>query len=78
MADSAEADSTGKLAIRSNFRPRIHDQEQERLSMSFKAVSREVGGVTVIDMDGRITLGEGSDLLRELIEGNSFRPKKMT
>ena len=37
--------------------------------MSFKAVSREVGGVTVIDMDGRITLGEGSDLLRELIEG---------
>ena len=35
--------------------------------MSFKAVSREVGGVTVIDMDGRITLGEGSDLLRDLI-----------
>src|ERR1039458_5735430 len=36
--------------------------------MSFKAVSREVGGVSVIDMDGRITLGEGSDLLRDLIE----------
>lgn len=35
--------------------------------MSFKAVSREVGGVTVIDMDGRVTLGEGSDLLRDLI-----------
>jgi anti-sigma B factor antagonist len=35
--------------------------------MSFRAVSREVGGVTVIDMDGRITLGEGSDLLRNLI-----------
>lgn len=38
--------------------------------MSFKAISRDVGGVTVIDMDGRITLGEGSDLLRELIEEN--------
>ena len=39
----------------------------ERLAMSFKAASREIGGVTVIDMDGRITLGEGSDLLRDLI-----------
>jgi len=35
--------------------------------MSFKAVSREVGGVVVIDMDGRITLSEGSELLRDLI-----------
>ncbi len=35
--------------------------------MSFKATSRDVGDVTVIDMDGRITLGEGSALLRDLI-----------
>jgi anti-sigma B factor antagonist len=35
--------------------------------MSFKATSRDVGDVTVIDMDGRITLGEGSTLLRDLI-----------
>ncbi|HEV2521555.1 MAG TPA: STAS domain-containing protein [Candidatus Acidoferrales bacterium] len=35
--------------------------------MSFKATSRDVGGVTVIDMDGRITLGEGSALLRDLV-----------
>jgi len=35
--------------------------------MSFKASSREVGDVTVIDMDGRITLGEGSALLRDLV-----------
>ena len=35
--------------------------------MSFKSVSREVGDVTVIDIDGRITLGEGSGLLRDLI-----------
>ncbi|HEX3376944.1 MAG TPA: STAS domain-containing protein [Candidatus Acidoferrales bacterium] len=38
--------------------------------MSFKATSREVGDVTVIDMDGRITLGEGSALLRDLIHEN--------
>jgi anti-sigma B factor antagonist len=35
--------------------------------MSFRAVTRDVSGVLVIDMDGRITLGEGSTLLRELL-----------
>ena len=35
--------------------------------MSFKATSREVGGVTVVDISGRITLGEGSAMLREMM-----------
>ncbi len=35
--------------------------------MSLQASSREIGGVIVIDLDGRITLGDGSALLRELI-----------
>jgi anti-sigma B factor antagonist len=35
--------------------------------MSFKATTRDVGDVTVIDLDGRITLGEGSNLLRDLV-----------
>lgn len=35
--------------------------------MSFKATAREVGGVTVVDLSGRITLGEGSAMLRELV-----------
>ena len=35
--------------------------------MSLQATSREIGGVIVIDLDGRITLGDGSALLRELI-----------
>ena len=35
--------------------------------MSFKAVTREVGEVSVIDMEGRITLGEGGGLLHDLI-----------
>jgi anti-sigma B factor antagonist len=38
--------------------------------VSFKATRREIGNVTVIDMDGRITLGEGSALLRDLIHEN--------
>ncbi len=35
--------------------------------MSFKATARESGGATVVDLSGRITLGEGSALLREMI-----------
>ena len=35
--------------------------------MSLKALSREIDGVIVIDLDGRITLGDGSALLRDLI-----------
>ncbi|HEX4606010.1 MAG TPA: STAS domain-containing protein [Candidatus Angelobacter sp.] len=35
--------------------------------MSMKASNRQVNGVTVVDMSGRITLGEGSVVLRDTI-----------
>lgn len=35
--------------------------------MSFKATARDVNGITVVDLSGRITLGEGSAMLRELV-----------
>ncbi len=35
--------------------------------MSFKATPREAGGVTVVEISGRITLGEGSAVLRGMI-----------
>lgn len=35
--------------------------------MSMKATSRQVDGVAVVDMSGRITLGEGSVVLRDTI-----------
>jgi anti-sigma B factor antagonist len=38
--------------------------------MSLKASSREIDGVIVVDLDGRITLGDGSALLRDLIREN--------
>jgi anti-sigma B factor antagonist len=44
--------------------------------MSFRASSRDVGDVTVIDMEGRITLGEGSALLRDLIKQNLNQGRK--
>ena len=45
--------------------------------MSLKATSREVGSVTVIDLDGRITLGDGSALLRDLIREKVSSGHKM-
>lgn len=44
--------------------------------MSFRASSRDVGDVTVIDMEGRITLGEGSALLRDLVKQNLNKGRK--
>jgi anti-sigma B factor antagonist len=38
--------------------------------MSLIATRREIGGVIVVDLDGRITLGDGSALLRDLIREN--------
>lgn len=35
--------------------------------MSMKATNRQVDGVTIVDMSGRITLGEGSVILRDAI-----------
>ncbi len=35
--------------------------------MTMKASTRQVNGVTVVDMSGRITLGEGSVILRDSI-----------
>ena len=36
--------------------------------MSFKATARDIGEATVMDLSGRITLGEGSAMLREMIK----------
>ena len=35
--------------------------------MTLRATPREISGITVIDMSGRITLGEGSAMLREMV-----------
>lgn len=36
--------------------------------MTMKASNRQINGVTVVDMSGRITLGEGSVILRDTIK----------
>ena len=36
--------------------------------MSMKASTRQVDGITIVDLSGRITLGEGSVILRDTIK----------
>ena len=35
--------------------------------MSMKTSTRQVNGITIVDISGRITLGEGSVLLRDMV-----------
>ena len=35
--------------------------------MSMKTSTRQVDGITIVDLSGRITLGEGSVLLRDMV-----------
>lgn len=44
--------------------------------MSMKATVRQVDSVTVVDLSGRITLGEGCAQLRELIRGEVGKGNK--
>jgi anti-sigma B factor antagonist len=41
--------------------------KKEELSVALTIASREVDGVTVLDLSGRITLGEGSVQLRDAV-----------
>ena len=41
--------------------------------MSMKASTRQVDGVTIVDLSGRITLGEGSVVLRDTVKERSIR-----
>ena len=44
--------------------------------MTMKASSRQVDGVTIVDLSGRITLGEGSVVLRDTVKELSTQGNK--
>ncbi len=44
--------------------------------MSLKASSRQVDGVTIVDLSGRIVLGEGSETLRDSLRDLASRGQK--
>jgi anti-sigma B factor antagonist len=43
-------------------------RDLEECSMSLTASVRQSGGVTIIDLDGRVTLGDATGLLRETVQ----------
>src|SRR5439155_12378324 len=47
--------------------PRDHVGAQGGFPVTMKASTRQVDGVTVVDLSGRITLGEGSVVLRDTV-----------
>jgi len=49
---------------------------KEGTTVSMKAVTRQVDSVTVFDISGRITLGEGCTQLRELIRSHLSKGSK--
>ena len=46
-----------------------HTREHRGIKMSLHATHRDAGKVTVVDLSGRITLGDGSALLRKTVRG---------
>jgi len=44
--------------------------------VTMKSNTRQVDGVTIIDLSGRITLGEGSTVLRDLVRQNVAKGNK--
>jgi len=50
--------------------------DEEELNVALKMTTREVEGVTVVAMDGRIVLGEESNALREKVKSLVAEGKK--
>ncbi len=49
---------------------------QERANVKMQSSTREVGGVSVVDITGKITLGEGNVMLRDIVRGLLDKGKK--
>ncbi len=63
------------LRFRPSLPPDLRSDEEER-PVALKMTSREVDGVTVVAMDGRIVLGEESNALREKVKSLVAEGKK--
>ena len=63
------------MPFRAGLPPDLYT-DQEEINVALKMTSREVDGVTVIAMDGRIVLGEESNALREKIKALIAEGKK--
>src|SRR5207245_11773378 len=55
----------------------LRTREHKGIKMALHATHRDAGKVTVVDLSGRITLGDGSALLRKTIRGLLADQRKM-
>src|SRR5216684_3735417 len=55
----------------------LRTREHKGIKMALHATHRDAGKVTVVDLSGRITLGDGSALLRKTIRGLLEDQRKM-
>jgi anti-sigma B factor antagonist len=59
------------VSVRLGFVGELNDQQQtfaRRFHVSLKASTRQVTGVTIVDLSGNIKLGEGTSVLRETVK----------
>jgi anti-sigma B factor antagonist len=62
-------DSHATAKVAAGILDRMGISERWRVSMKMQAASREIGDISVVDVRGRITVGEGNMRLREIVAG---------
>lgn len=69
-------DSQETAKVAAGIFDRMGISEQWRMSMKMQAASREIGDISVVYVRGRITVGEGNIMLREVVTGLMQNGKK--
>jgi anti-sigma B factor antagonist len=69
-------DSQETAKVAAGILDRMGISEQWRMSMRMQAASRQVGDISVVNVRGRITVGEGNVMLREIVTGLVGNGKK--
>src|SRR5277367_2819674 len=62
-------DSQETASVAAGILDRMGISEQWRVSVKMQAASRQLGDISVVDVRGRITVGEGNIMLREVVTG---------
>jgi len=70
----SDSQATAKLAA--GILDRMGISERWRMSMKMQAASRQIGDISVVDVRGRITVGEGNIMLRQVVAGLMERGNK--
>jgi anti-sigma B factor antagonist len=71
IPDGKKALTNHSVSVRLGFVGELNDQQQtfaRRFHVSMKASTRQVKGVTIVDLSGNIKLGEGTSVLRETVK----------